>query len=271
MHSRRLVGALVPICLLASLGVAAASDDATRLRVFVTDGTSLVSYGELARVGDQVVFSMPTASTPDPPLHLVNIPADRVDWNRTNRYAAAARAAHYLKTQAPIDYLALSNEVAQALNAVALTTDASRRLDIVENARKRLAEWPQNHYNYRHVEVQQMLSMLDEAVFDLRAARGAQRFALTFFAFADQSALAEPLLPAPTPKEGIEQILTAAHVVSTPSDRRLLLSKALGNLDRDAPALPVVWCGRPRREPRPWRGSRKSCGSIALISRSPSG
>src|SRR5258705_8164726 len=158
MHSRRLVGALVAISLLASLGLARASDDATLLRVFLTDGTSLVSYGELARVGDQVVFSMPTASTPDPPLHLVNIPAYRVDWSRTDRYAAAARAARYLETQAPIDYLSLSNEVAQALNAVSLTTDASRRLEIVENVRKRLADWPQNHYNYRNVEVQQMLS-----------------------------------------------------------------------------------------------------------------
>ena len=39
---------------------ARAADDATLLRVFLNDGTSLVSYGELARVGDRVVFSMPT-------------------------------------------------------------------------------------------------------------------------------------------------------------------------------------------------------------------
>ena len=40
-----------------------AADDATLLRVFLKDGTSLVSYGEPARVGDRVVFSMPTAAT----------------------------------------------------------------------------------------------------------------------------------------------------------------------------------------------------------------
>src|SRR6516165_2762245 len=85
---------------------AAAEEDATLLRIFLRDGTSLVSYGEPARVGDRVVFSMPTAVTPNPPLHLVNLPAERVDWDRTDRYANAARAAHYLKGQAELDYAA---------------------------------------------------------------------------------------------------------------------------------------------------------------------
>src|SRR3954466_7360606 len=88
---------------------AAAADDATLLRIFLTDGTALVSYGEPARIGDRVVFSMPTASTPNPPLHLINLAADRVDWDHTNRYAAAARAAHYIETQGDLDYAALSN------------------------------------------------------------------------------------------------------------------------------------------------------------------
>ena len=52
---------------------AAAADDVTLLRVFLKDGTVLVSYGEPARVDDRVVFSMPTAATPNPPLHLVNL------------------------------------------------------------------------------------------------------------------------------------------------------------------------------------------------------
>ncbi len=54
--------------------VASAADDVTLLRVFLTDGTSLVSYGEPALAGTRVVFSMPTASTTNPPLHLVNLP-----------------------------------------------------------------------------------------------------------------------------------------------------------------------------------------------------
>ena len=119
-----------------------AADDATLLRVFLKDGTSLVSYGEPARVGDRVVFSMPTAATPNPPLQLVNLAAGRVDWDRTNRYAAAARSAHYFQNQADIDYAALSGEIAQALNEVTQTSDSARRLAIAEAARKRLSEWP---------------------------------------------------------------------------------------------------------------------------------
>ena len=57
-------------------------------RVFLKDGRSLVSYGELARVGDRVVFSMPTDVGANPALRLVDIPADQVDWDRTDRYAA---------------------------------------------------------------------------------------------------------------------------------------------------------------------------------------
>ena len=41
-----------------------AADEATLLRVFLTDGTSLVSYGEPAKVSDRVIFSMPQWRTP---------------------------------------------------------------------------------------------------------------------------------------------------------------------------------------------------------------
>src|SRR3954464_2907767 len=85
--------ALLALTLSSAAIAAAATDDATLLRVFLKDGTSLVSYGEPARVGDRALFSMPTASTPNPPLQLVTIPADRVDWARTDRYATSARGA----------------------------------------------------------------------------------------------------------------------------------------------------------------------------------
>src|SRR5207249_3390870 len=87
----------------AAVEVADTVVEATLFRVFLKDGTTLVSYGELARVNDRVVFSMPTglaaptdAAGAIPPLHLVNIAADRVDWDRTDRYAETARAAHYI-------------------------------------------------------------------------------------------------------------------------------------------------------------------------------
>src|SRR3990172_2455100 len=108
MNSRTLPGWLTALLLAARCSPAAAADDVTLLRVFLTDGSALVSYGEPARVGDRVVFSMPTAATPNPPLHLVSLPADRVDWDRTNRYAASARAARYLQTRAEADYAVLA-------------------------------------------------------------------------------------------------------------------------------------------------------------------
>ena len=72
----------------------------------------------------------------------MNIAADRVDWDRTDRYAATARSMHYFATQGENDFAALSNQIAQTLNDVTLTTDAARRLALVEQARKALADWP---------------------------------------------------------------------------------------------------------------------------------
>src|SRR5206468_4559672 len=144
----RRTAAMLAVALLAAAPRAKGEDDATLLRVFLKDGTALVSYGEPARVEDRAVFSMPAASGPNPPLHLVDIAASRVDWERTQRYAANARATRYLQTRAEADYAALSNQIAAALNDVTLTSDPARRLAIVETARKVLAEWPHSHYNY---------------------------------------------------------------------------------------------------------------------------
>jgi hypothetical protein len=223
---------------------------ATLLRVFLTDGTALVSYGEPARIGDRVVFSMPTAATPNPPLHLIDLAAARVDWPRTNRYADAARAAHYITTQAELDYAALSTRMTQALNQLTETEDAARRLLIAENARKMLAAWPQAHYNYRLNEVRQMLSLLDEAIADLRAAAGDGRFDLSLAAFADPPPVAEPLVPPPTPKETIEQVLIAARVADSAAERTALLETALAGLDRNAATLPSEWLAATRAATR---------------------
>ena len=246
MHSWPLAGMVALSCLLPC--ASAAADDATMFRIFLGDGFSLVSYGEIARVSDRVVFSMPTASTPNPPLQLVNIAADRVDWERTNRYAAAARAAHYVATQAANDYAALSNRIAQTLNDVALTSDSATRLAIVEQARKGLAEWPRNHFNYRQGEVRQMLSMLDEAIADLRVAAGQGRFDLNFVAYASPPALAERLLPPPSPREAIEQIMTAARLSESAAERASLRGAILLELDREAAVLPAAWVTTTREE-----------------------
>ena len=248
MTRRTLAAAIVAVCLVIPVRAAAADDSATLLRVFLTDGTSLVSYGEPARVADRVIFSMPTATTPNPPLHLVNLPIARVDWDRTSRYAATARETRYVQTQADADYAALSNDVSLTLDEVARTTDPRRRLAIVERARTTLAEWPQNHFNYRQAEVRQMLSMLDEAIADLQAATGRGRFTLTLSAFVDPPAIVEPLLPPPTPREAIEQVLVAARVVDTPAERTSLLATAVAAIDREDGVVPADWAATTRAE-----------------------
>jgi hypothetical protein len=236
--------------LLASGHSALAADEATLLRVFLADGTSLVSYGEPARVGERVVFSMPTAATPDPPLRLIDIAASRVDWDRTNQYAAAARQAHYVATQAELDYAALSNRVADALNDVAQSGDAARRLTVAENARRLLAAWPGEHYGYRQNDVRQMLALLDEAIADLRAATGQGRFDLSLSAVTEPLAVPAALLPPLTPKDAIEQVLLASRVVDTASERTSLLTLALTAMDRDAVSLPSAWLETTRADAR---------------------
>ena len=251
MHSRTWAAVVLAAAVVIPFGAAASAgaDDATLLRVFLIDGTSLISYGEPARVNDRVIFSLPTATTPNPPLHLVNLPAARVDWDRTSRYAATARASHYVETQAENDYAALSNDVALTLNEVALTAEPSQRLAIVQRARQTLADWPQSHFNYRAAEVRQLLGMLDEAIADLEASRSPGRFALTLSAFSDPPSIVEPLLPPPaTPRQAIEQVLAAARTVDISTERTSLLATVVAAIDRDKAALPADWAATTRTE-----------------------
>jgi hypothetical protein len=226
----------------ASADPIATPDQAPLFRVFLKDGSSLVSYGELARVADRVVFSMPTsASAENPELHLVDIAAERVDWSRTVNYAESARATRYLATRAEADYAALTAEVAQALNDVALADDPAKRLAIVEKARRTLADWPPRHYGYKQSDVRQMITMLDEAIAGLRAATGAQRFDLSLVAMVDAPRLTEALLPAPSTRETIEQTLKAASLTDSAALRTSLLAVAVSAIERNVAELPAAW------------------------------
>src|SRR3954453_4322612 len=191
------------------------ADVSPLFRVFLKDGTSLVSFGEMARLEDHVVFSMPTSSSDAAPqLQLINIPSDTVDWERTLNYAESVRAIRYLVTRADSDYALLTSEIAQALNDVSLTADPARRLAIVEQARKALADWPASHHNYKRDEIQQMLNTLDEAIASLRATTGSGTFDLSLVAAGDPSPLPEPIIPAPGPREVIEQTVRAAQLTT---------------------------------------------------------
>ena len=63
-----------------------------------------------------------------------------------------------------------------------------------------------------------MVSLLDEAISELRAQAGLSNFAVALVA-ATPSPELEPLLPAPTPREAIEQTLTAARLSGRVVDR----------------------------------------------------
>ena len=223
------------------------ADAASLFRVFLKDGQALVSYGEFARLDDRVVFSMPTSSSAVvPQLQLISIPSDRVDWPRTLSYAETVRATAYLATRAESDYAALSREIAQSLNAVGLTADPGRRLSLIEGARRKLAEWPASHYNYRYDEIQQMLGALDEAIGDLRATSGSNTFALSLVAVGAPPPATEPLLPAPGAREAIEGALAAAAATTTPAERVSLLTVAVGTIDAERSSLSPEWAAATR-------------------------
>src|SRR5690242_10816563 len=111
---------VVPAVAFAQSSPSSAANDATLFRVFLRDGSTLVSYGEYARVADRVVLALPlgggTASAPD--LEMLSIPADTVDWDKTDAYADSARAARYAATLGPNDFALLNDAVSIALNDI---------------------------------------------------------------------------------------------------------------------------------------------------------
>src|SRR3954466_10720298 len=214
MYKNKFAG--LALLLIASGVRVAADESATLFRVFLNDGTAVVSYGEFARVADRVVFSMPigtggAAASATPVLHVVNIPASAVDWDATSKYAEAARSAHYAATSGEADYAALTGEVAGVLNSIMFTKDAKARLELATLARRRLSTWPRDHFGYRAADVRQVLGMLDEVISDLRASAGETAFALDLIAGVDAPVPA-PTLPAPSAAESVGQAIAVAKV-----------------------------------------------------------
>jgi hypothetical protein len=230
------------------------AETATLFRVFLNDGTALVSYGEYARVGDRVVFSMPVGVVPEnsaqePDLHVVNIPAKAVNWSATSRYAEIARYAHYVATTAEPDYAALTGDVAAVLNAIVLNKDPQARLAMAVQARRRLASWPRDHYGYRAEDVREVLGMLDEVISAMRAAAGATSFSIDLVADTLEAAPlpAASILPPPTSTEIIAQTLAAARVADAGTDRVSLLKAAVTAIDKSGTTLPKDWGTKTRK------------------------
>src|SRR5262249_43208320 len=108
---------LAALCVPASPAFAA---DALLYRLFLHDGSTVVSYGDFTRVADRVVFSIPIGNvdTPTPALHVVSLSEASIDWERTDRYAEAVRGRQYAATQGEADFDQLSTEVARTLYEV---------------------------------------------------------------------------------------------------------------------------------------------------------
>lgn len=244
----RFIAAVCVALLAPSVVSAQASASRVLFRVFLSDGRVLSSYGEWARLGDRVIFSMPTQLSRDPvELHLVTIPAQRVDWPRTESYAESVRAAAYADSRGDADFATFTAEVARTLDEVSKISDPRTRLSTAERARQKLADWPAAHYGYRVAEVRDALGVLDEVIADLRVAVGINRFDLSLSANTPLAEPPPPPLPPPSDAELVEQFVAAASISESPVERISLLQTVMRLLDRAIGMLPAEWATRMRR------------------------
>ena len=230
----RILGVLVS--LLGASRAASAGSDVTLFRLYMLDGSVLTSYGEFARVEDRVVFSMPVGGRPDEPrIQVTSVKAALVDWPRTEKYSASARFQRYAETRGEEDFRILSNEVAVALNDIALSANRQQALTLAEGVRRMVADWPRSHYGYRQSDVREILSVLDQAISSLRAAAGATSFELSLVAMAESPEL-EPVASLPTPRQQLDEIFYVASQ-SRGSEKVALLQSGLAVLTESAAVL----------------------------------
>jgi hypothetical protein len=207
--------------------------DVTLYRVFLRDGSTIVSYGEFARVGDRVVVTLPIGAGDTPELQLLSLPSDTVDWDKTDAYAESARATRYGQTLGPNDFAQLSNAVTIALNDIAVLPDPQRKAAMAAEARQNVMKWAAEHYGYRAKDVAELAGLFDKVIAESRVAGGAANFDLSLVAN-----MAEPpdvpMLPAPDVRESVEQAMRAAALVPDAAERTSLLrsiQKVLATID----------------------------------------
>ena len=204
--------------------VAQGPADVTLFRVFLRDGSTLVSYGEFARVADRVVVTLPLGlreSKPD--LEVLSIPADTVDWDKTDAYADSARASRYAATVGPNDFALLNESVSVALNDIAVTTDPARKIAMATEARQNVTRWAAEHYGYRAQDVSHLATMFDEVIVETRRVNGEPDAEMSLVAGLAAPPDA-PLLPDPTPQESMEQALRAVTLAPDATERISLLT-----------------------------------------------
>jgi hypothetical protein len=212
-------------CLVAAARPAAGAD-VTLFRLYLLDGSVLTSYGEFARVNDSVVFSMPVGGRAEEPrIQITSVKAALVDWPRTDKYSASARFQRYAESQGEEDFRILSNEVAVALNDIALSSNRQQALQLAEQVRRTVADWPRTHFGYRQSDVREIVSVLDQAISSLRAASGSNSFELSLVAMAEAPEL-EPVAGMPSARQQLDEIFKVASM-STGSERVAMLQSGL--------------------------------------------
>ena len=219
---------------LLSTSASAANASDPQFRLFLTNGTVLACLGEFARVGDRVVFTLPLGE--GGPSQLMSLPASRVDWPRTEAYGDNLRAVRYADARGELDFSALAGDVAGVLNEIAFTKDPGRRLQLALQARRRLETWPRDHYNYRASDVAQIVQLVDEAISEMRAAAGEQKFDLNFVANVETPPTG-PLLPPPTPAESLTLAASVIDLADDASERMSLLESLAQAIDSATASL----------------------------------
>ena len=236
---------LLLVLWLGASGTASAAE-ATLFRLYLTDGTMVVSYGEFARVGDRVIFSLLMGGGAEPRLHAATLPAAAIDWPRTDRHAASARQQWYAQTRGEEDFGRLSDEVAAVLNTVVMTRDRTRALEIARHARATLADWPRDHFGYRQRDVREILTVLDEAIAAIRGAAGAASFEVALVAETPVIPL-EPAATMPGVREQVAQAFGVARLTDSAAERVALYQAVLQLLTDDAAVLPAAEAASFRR------------------------
>jgi len=213
-------------------------------RIFLKDGSSLVSYGEFARFAGRVLIPVPIGNVnAEPKLQVISIDEGLVDWAGTDAYAESLRARRYAETSGENDFALLRGQVTVALNDIALTADPARRLAMAQEARGNLAAWPSKNFGFKAAEVAQLVTVFDDVIAELRAEAGQKgEFDLSLVAMTLPPP-AVPMLPAPDVRTSLELAFKAATLSVEPAERTALLqalAEALTFAPKDAVWAPAL-------------------------------
>ena len=233
LFSRALIAGLVVTC--ASGAAAQPAGDASLYRVFLRDGSTVLSFGEFARVADRVVVSLPVGAA----LQILSLPADSVDWERTDAYAESVRATRYAATRGPDDLALLSDAVSRALADISFTPDPNRKIAMAMEARQNVMRWAAEHFGYQAERVAQLASLFDDVIAEARKQAGVRSSELSMVANM-AAPPSTPLLPPPTLRESIEQALGAAALAPEATERTSLL-RAIQQALREAGPDHAAW------------------------------